>query len=166
MQTKNMALLIEQSFSHDDALALAVRAAVVPEIKAVVPTLLRAALEKAGFAVNEDEDAHAEQGFKKLEHLYRVLIHAAAGEDGVAGQVVAMGASSTADDALLHAVLGYLRERDIAHFGFIVPLEFHAVDPAKITKGTLNEQPFSEETIAKLKSYLTKKRETRAAAKQ
>lgn len=150
MQKDNMALLIELSHAHrPDPVAAAVEQAT--EVGVVVPSLLRSALEKAKLRISDDPKEHEKRGFDPLDKLKRVLIH------GQGDTVIAMGASVDVPDSLLHAVLGYLRERDIALLGYIVPLEFHRVDPAKINVVTLNGRKFSDEQVAALKGYLARK---------
>lgn len=116
MQTKNMAYLISKSKEiaalkdlPQDPFIAAIN--VATEVGVVVPSLFKAALKKNGFFVNEDEDSHKELGYRKFENLYRVLIQTAS------GNIVAMGASSDTGEAIVHAALGYVREKEIALVG-------------------------------------------------
>jgi hypothetical protein len=90
-------------------LAECIHAAV--EVGIVVPSILKAKLAEAGFTITNDvdhQDQHEALGYRTFDNLFRVLVHDAS------GAVVAMGASADHTDALLHAMLGYLREQDIA----------------------------------------------------
>ena len=102
MQANNLAFVLEQAAAGSGAFAKAVRDSI--EVGVVVPSILRAKLSDAGFTVADDKVAVADYGFASLGTLKRVLVtHPKQG-------LVAMGASSDLDDALLHAVLGYFRE--------------------------------------------------------
>ena len=138
----------------------------------VVPARLRQALADAGLRVCEDAAAHEAAGMKPLKHLTRLLVWddsnlletLPAEEFARCGKpplLVARGESDSANNALLHAVLGYLRECDIEQLGSIVPIEFHRADPAKINVVTLNGRKFSGEEVAKLKGYLARKVEAK-----
>lgn len=78
------------------------------EVGILVPSLFRAALERAGFRVVDDKAAVAEYGFASLGILTRVLI-----VDPKTNDIVAMGASDDAGDAIVHAALGYFREHPV-----------------------------------------------------
>ena len=111
----------------------------------VSPSLLKKNLEEAGFKVNDNEDSHKEHGFKELKHLYRVLVLSGA-------DIVAMGASETPEDALLHAALGYLRERDIEICGCVILPTVYLKDADKMEQpaGT----PMTAEQFKKLKNHV------------
>ena len=81
---------------------LAARGAI--EVGIVVPSILRARLDEAGFTRVEDVAALADYGFASLETLKRIVVTDAE------GTIVAMGAAGNYDEALLAAVLGYARE--------------------------------------------------------
>lgn len=150
MHAENTQLLIESSRAHHaDPLGDCVRRAI--EVGVVVPSLLRANLKEAGYVVDADQDSHAKDGYRRFKNLTRVLVR-----DGT-GNVVAMGASSDEADALLHACLGYLRERDIEKFGFILPLEVHRA--TKITAfRDASGREFPEEFTEKVKAHLAGKK--------
>jgi hypothetical protein len=104
MLSTNMAWLIGQAADerHDEPLAVAVRNAT--EVGMVVPSILRAELDKGGFKVVDDETTMAAYGFKSTKVLDRVLV------TDKGGEVVAMGAASDHAEALLAAMLGWFRE--------------------------------------------------------
>lgn len=138
----------------------------------VVPARLRQALADARLRVCEDTAAHEAAGMKPLKHLTRLLIWDDSNlletmpveefeRCGKQPLLVARGESDSANNALLHAVLGYLRECDIEQLGYIVPIEFHRAEAGKINAVTLNGREFSSEEVAKLKGYLGRKREAK-----
>lgn len=156
----------------DEAKVLLRAAGASDKTVVVVPGRLRQALADAGLRVCEDAAAHEAAGMKPLKHLTRLLIWDDANiletmpaeefeRCGKPPLLVARGESDSANNALLHAVLGYLRECDIEKLGYIVPIEFHRADPAKINVVTLNGRKFSGEEVANLKSYLGWKREAK-----
>lgn len=102
MQTRNLAYVIEaaQDPRQTHPLALAVRGAV--EVGVVVPSILRSRLAAAGLEVISGADL-ARFGMAPTKVLTQVVVTQ---EDAI----IAMGASSDADDALLHAMLGWFRE--------------------------------------------------------
>lgn len=104
MQTANLAFIIDQARDQrqDSPIGKAVASSV--EVGIVVPSVLRSRLKAAGFKVTDDEATATKLGFAKLAYLTRVLVV------DKKGAIVAMGASSDADDALLHAMLGWFRE--------------------------------------------------------
>jgi hypothetical protein len=104
MQSNNLAFVIAQAQAPrpKHPVATAVRGSI--EVGVVVPSILRAKLAKQGLTVHQDRASLAEYGFKDTTVLRRVLI------TDKAGNLVAMGASSDHDDALLHAMLGWFRE--------------------------------------------------------
>lgn len=142
---------------------------------AISTAKLRDALEQLGLRVTEDPAEHAEYGQKPLKHIpARVMVldptnvlETMPAEEFERSErkpvLVAMSASDSPKEALLHAMLGYLRECDIEQLGYIVPLEFHRVDAAKINVVTLNGRTFSDGEVATLKAYLIKKREAKVA---
>jgi hypothetical protein len=100
------------------------------ENDALSPSKLRTELKAAGYVVDDDPKNHEKLKFRTFENASRVLIMK--GSD-----VVAMGAcqahENAADLALTHAVLGYVRERDIELFGEVKPDVFHkTVHPTQI----------------------------------
>ncbi len=148
MHSDNTNLLIESAHCyHDDPLAAAVRQAT--EVGVVVPSILRSELEDAGYQIVDDEQKHLQQGFKPLKQLTRVILE----KDG---KVAAMGASHSLPDALLHAVLGYLRERDMEHFGFIIPTDLHRLDdPSKLRRiESRPGSPMPDEVVAKVRTHI------------
>jgi hypothetical protein len=161
MQTDNMKLLLESAEAHaGDRLADAAFKAI--EVGIVVPSRLEKELKAAGYFLLKDEAEQLKRyGYKKLENLYRVLVL-----DGE--KVVAMGASADQPDALLHAILGYLRELDIAHFGSVLTLAVHQLaDPHNI-KGLNDKEgkPLSAERQNKIKAHLVTKLKRRAERKK
>lgn len=93
MHTNATKLMIDLSKQlGDDPIAAAVRESTESEI--VVGKLLRAEIEAAGFTVRE----------RQMKVLTQVEVFN--GEE-----LVASGTSSDARDAIVHAALGYLRER-------------------------------------------------------
>lgn len=106
MQRANLEFVIAQATdeSRDDPFSLAVRDSI--EVGVVVPSILRAKLAEAGFAVVEDDAALAEYGLASLKSLRRVMVN----DKGV---LVAMGAAGDHAEALLHAALGYFREHPL-----------------------------------------------------
>ena len=107
MQLKNTQYMLAKSVEFAaDPIAAIVRKAT--EVGVVVPSLLKAGLEAGGFRIEDDPQKHAEHGYREFEHLERVLVH------DKTGNVIAMGAASDFNEALLHAVLGYLRELEVA----------------------------------------------------
>ncbi|MEA2676391.1 MAG: hypothetical protein QOJ81_532 [Chloroflexota bacterium] len=107
MQQANLDFVIAQAQAkrQADAFAEAVRESI--EVGIVVPSILRARLKAAKFQVSDDPAIHAKYGYRELNTLSRVIVAEKTGE------IVAMGASIDADDALLHAVLGYFRENKV-----------------------------------------------------
>lgn len=107
MQSRNLAFVIDQATDKRQKapIGLAVRESV--EVGVVVPSILRRHLEEAGLNLIEDDKAAADLGFVAMTHLKRVLVTDAD------GTLVAMGASSDHDDALLHAMLGWFRENPL-----------------------------------------------------
>lgn len=152
----------------DDVKELARAAGISDKTITVVPARLRAALEQAGLRICEDSAAHEEAGMKPLKFLTRLLIWddlnaletMSADEferTDKAPILVCRAESDNSANALLHAVLGYLRECDIEQLGYIVPLEFHKAGEAKVNKVTLNGRSFSEQEVGMLKAYLARK---------
>lgn len=153
MQSKNAEYLIEAAKSHADPIAAIVQKAT--EVGVVVPSILRRELEAAGFKINEDEEEHkTKYGYRKFENLYRVLVH------DKAGNIIAMGASDSSASALSHAILGYIRERDIEKVGMVIPLEVHRLkEPMRLATITdpKTNQPVGAEVVAAVKEHLSKK---------
>lgn len=179
MQQRNMRLLSHQARAHFDneVIARCVRgvvvevapqelpdeikeAAIAVGLKSVIvalPAKLAAAIQEAGLVVSVEQPK---------EKRFRVLIYDNANalevmpadefeRSGRLPVLVAMGESGSADDALLHACLGYLRECDIERLGYIVPLEFHELPPDRpINEVTQNGKKFSDAEVLKLKQYL------------
>jgi len=119
MRMKNLIFLLQCADDprHDSAVAESLRAATkvyeaVPEEGTerrvtVSAPMLRAALIERGLTIVDDEEATSTHGFRRLDNLTRVLV-----KNGK--EVIAMGAASDENDALLHAILGWLREHPIA----------------------------------------------------
>jgi len=107
MQKANLEFVIEQASGarSGDAFAKAVRDSI--EVGVVVPSILRAKLADAGFAVVDDVAALAEYGLASLKTLKRVMVNDKKGE------LVAMGAAGDPGEAILHAALGYFREHPL-----------------------------------------------------
>ncbi len=152
MRTQNFRYLLEASAAHvGDKFCDVVANSI--EVGVVVPSILRDKLAKAGFYINQDEDQQEKvHGFKKLDHLYRVLIH----DKDENGAVVAMGASDDFADALLHACLGYVQERDVEKFGCIISADRYAnPNPEKIDGITVPTGfPMDPEKFNKIKEHL------------
>lgn len=87
----------------DDPIAKAVVAST--EVGVVVPSILTAKLEAAGYPPVKDGDP---KDHKPLKHLKRVLL-----KDGN-GAVIAQALAGDYSEALLHAVMSYLREQSLA----------------------------------------------------
>lgn len=107
MRSANLEFVIGQAADdrQTDAFAKAVASSI--EVGVVVPSIFRAKLEKAGYLVVEDVAKVAEYGFKTTATLKRVLIA------DKAGNLIAMGAASDHDEALLAAALGWFREHPL-----------------------------------------------------
>lgn len=105
MNRANSEFLIAQANAARDADAPAFADAVAAaiEVGVVVPSRLRSTLESAGYTVIQDEATLAEYGFNSLATLKRVVVQ---DKDGI----VAMGAASDHDEAILAAALGWFRE--------------------------------------------------------
>lgn len=108
MRSANLEYVIGQATDsrQKDSFGKAVADAI--EVGVVVPSILRANLTEAGYAVIDDQAAMADYGFASTKVLKRVIIN------DKKGNMIAMGASDSAGDALLHAVLGYFREHPLA----------------------------------------------------
>lgn len=106
MQKVNVDFLISQA-SRDPREPIRHAIGTAIEVGIVVPSLLRARLESAGFGLVEDTASLAEYGFASLATLQRVII------SDKAGVIVAMGAAGDRDEALLAAVLGWCRENPL-----------------------------------------------------
>lgn len=104
MQSKNLEFVIAQATDKRQKSDFGKAVAASVEVGVVVPSIFRAKLADAGFSVIEDVAAQAEYGFATMNFLKRTLI------EDKKGVIIAMGASSDYDDALLHAALGWFRE--------------------------------------------------------
>jgi len=120
MQSNNLAFVLRQATDkrQSSAFARAVRASI--EVGTVVPSILRAKLAAAGFEVLSDEADVAEYGFRSSKLFQRVLV-VRPGQGDVQPAIVAMGATDSVDNALLHAVLGWFRENAVEIEGEEVP---------------------------------------------
>lgn len=80
----------------------------------VVPSILKAKLEAAGFKVSADDEDHKKHGYRVLANNYRVHVVGPANvhPDHASEErtLIAAGVSDSEADALLHAALGFLRE--------------------------------------------------------
>jgi hypothetical protein len=104
MQTRNLEYVIAQATDKRQKSAIGKAVAASIEVGVVVPSMLRANLEDAGYTLVEDKAALADYGFASLKSLNRVIVN---DKDGI---MVAMGAAGDHSEALLHAMLGYFRE--------------------------------------------------------
>lgn len=102
MLTKNLQFILEKLPTIDTPVAAAI--AKSTEVGIIVPSILRTNLQSAGYSIITDTAAHEERGFPTLKFLTRVLV------EDADGNLIAMGAASDLDEALLHAMLGYIRE--------------------------------------------------------
>ena len=84
------------------------------EVGVVVPSILKAKLEAAGFSVIADDEDHKRHGFRPLPNNYRVHVVGPANvhpdHTGESRTLIAAGVAPDEADALLHAALGFLRE--------------------------------------------------------
>jgi hypothetical protein len=111
-----------QTYAQSDPIAAAVVEAT--EVSVVVPSLLRAGLKRAGLTIVDDDEDHANRGFRRLPNNYRVALMR--GED-----LLAHGISKSVPDAMLHAVLGYIVELDVAQFGVRLEAALHQAEGDK-----------------------------------
>ena len=103
MRTVNMQLLAGHQRNSADPISVAIYKA--KSGQSINPSTLRSGLVAAGLHVVDDPEDQEKFGFRKFGTLVRIIITSADDE------LMAMGASGDADDALLHAVLGYVREQ-------------------------------------------------------
>ena len=137
MRQTNMEYLVHAAKSHKEAKFGGedkfVNAVVKStELGLVIPSLLRANLEEAGFEVITDETKEGQKrqemmGYKPLDFLTDVVV--AKKVNRHESVLIAYGAAGDVQEAIIHAALGYVRERDVEHFGKILPNQFHK-DPA------------------------------------
>lgn len=107
MQKVNLDFVIAQARDDRQKAPLAKAVGKSVEVGVVVPSILRSNLAAAGFKVAADQTTAKEYGFGGTNVLKRVLVL------DKKGVIVAMGASSDVDDALLHAMLGWFRENPL-----------------------------------------------------
>lgn len=116
MRTANLEWTIAQA-THDaqtSAIGKAVAASV--EVGVIVPSVLRQNLKDAGFKIVTDLADLSSYGFASTKHLVRVVV------EDKKGNLVAMGAAGNADEAILHAMLGYFRENPVGDTAAPEPL--------------------------------------------
>lgn len=107
MQQVNMAFCVDHVRYFNDPISTAVKNS-IDNGNTIHPGRLKENLEKAGYLLKDcvsHEARHKELGYRIFDNLTRVLV------ENQAGDVLAMGASGDYDDALLHSMLGYIRER-------------------------------------------------------
>jgi hypothetical protein len=96
--------------TRDEPIRTAIRDAI--EVGVVVPSILRTNLAKAKLTLVDDTASLAEYGFASLATLKRVIV-------ADKGTIVAMGAAGDPDEAILAAMLGWVREHPLE--GSVVP---------------------------------------------
>ena len=182
MRSVNMEYLIHATRSHHtakfggkDKFIEAIQASI--EVGIVVPSLLRKNLIEAGYEVYTDETEkgrkkQTELGFPQQDFLTDVAIvqpdAKKRDENGIEYRgplVVAYGAAGDVSEAIAHAALGYVRERDIEHFGKQLPNQFHT-DPAEGEKVEIGDnatdvkgQPLSSVHRKNLKAHFAHRSE-------